>query len=72
MIHYINVLSNNAVINKFCIIKIDSGNFTSIDFADELHNKFKLFINDIPAAEGGQFFTTTYNYKKYYILLLRT
>ena len=61
---FINVLSNNTVINKFYTIKIDSGNYTSIDFADELRNQCALFIDDIPAADGGRFFTITYNYKK--------
>jgi len=48
---YINILSTNNLINKFYTIKIDSGNYTAIDFADELHNKCKLFINDLPNVE---------------------
>ena len=45
---YINVLSTNNLIDKFYTIKIDPGNYTSVDFADELHNECKLIINDLP------------------------
>ena len=36
---YINVLSTNNLINKFYTIKSDSGKYTAIHCADELHNK---------------------------------
>ena len=61
---YINVTSNNTLINKFYIITIDPGNYTAIDFANELHTKCALSITDIPAANGNIFLTITYNYKK--------
>ena len=56
------MLSTNNLINKFYTIKIDPGNYTSVDFADELHNKCKLIINDLPNVSQKNIIT--YNYKK--------
>ena len=61
---YISIASNNTLVNNFYTIQIDPGNYTGADFAEELHNKCSIIINNIPAAEGGHFFTITHNYKQ--------
>ena len=55
MISYISIISNNTVVNNFYTIQVDPGNYTGADFAEELHNKCSIIINNIPAAEGGFF-----------------
>ena len=52
---YINIVSNNTLVNNLYTIQIDPGNYTGADFAEELHNKCFIIINDIPAIEGGHF-----------------
>ena len=60
---YIQIISNNSLIDKVYSIKIDPGNYNGNDLANELTRKSNIVINDIPNASN--FFTITYSPKKY-------
>ena len=67
---YIIITSHNTVVNNFYTIQIDPGHYTGAEFAEELHNTCSIIINDVPAIEGGHFFTITHNHKKKYLFRL--
>ena len=45
---YIQIISNNSLIDKVYSIKIDPGNYHGNDLANELTRKSNIAINDIP------------------------
>ena len=51
---YIQIISNNSLIDKVYSIKIDPGNYNGNDLANELTRKSNIVINDTP---NSSFFT---------------
>ena len=51
---YIQIISNNSLIDNVCSIKIGPGNYNGNDLANELTRKSNIVINDIPNASFSQ------------------